>query len=93
MPWVQNLRGHAPIESKLLEVSKFISLFILREREHTWRGIERDRERESQASSMLLVEPDVGLDLTNCEIMTRAETESQTLNPLSHPGAPKIKKF
>ena len=38
------------------------------------------RERESQAGTMLSEEPDVGLKLTNCEIMTRAEIKSQALN-------------
>ena len=33
-------------------------------------------------------EPDVGLELTNDQIMTSAEVKSQRLNRLSHPGAP-----
>ena len=33
-------------------------------------------------------EPDLGLELTNCEIMTLAEIKSQMLNGLNHPGAP-----
>ena len=33
-------------------------------------------------------DPDSRLKPTNCEIMTRAETKSQMLNRLSHPGAP-----
>ena len=39
--------------------------------------------------SELSAEPDAGLELTNCEIMTRAETKSQTPNP----GAPSFKFF
>ena len=35
------------------------------------------------------VEPEVGLHPMNREIMTQAETESQTLNLLSHPGVPR----
>ena len=31
-------------------------------------------------------EPDAGLELMNCEIMTWAETKSQMLNQLSHAG-------
>ena len=31
---------------------------------------EREGERESQAGSTVSMEPDVGPDLTNCEIMT-----------------------
>ena len=33
-------------------------------------------------------EPDLGLELMNREILTRAEIESRTLYRLSHPGAP-----
>ena len=35
------------------------------------------------------VEPNVGLEPMNREIMTWAEMKSQTLNPLSHTGTPK----
>ena len=54
------------------------------------RGRERDRERERNLSRLhaVSVESNVGLDLTNYEIMTRAEIKSQMINPLSHPGAP-----
>ena len=47
-------------------------------------------EREGIPSRLPTVstEPDVGLDLTNCEIMTRAEIKSQMLNRLSHPDTP-----
>ena len=34
-------------------------------------------------------EPDLGLDLTNCEIRAQAETKSWRLNRLSHSGASK----
>ena len=37
---------------------------------------------------MLSVEPNSRLDPTNREIVTGAETKSQMLNPLSHPGTP-----
>ena len=33
-------------------------------------------------------EPDVGLDLTNRDIMTWTKIKSQTFNQLSHPGTP-----
>ena len=49
---------------------------------------ERERERESQTGSTLSSEPDMGLDLTNCEIMTWAKIQIWTLNWLSHPGTP-----
>ena len=48
-------------------------------------GAEREGEREYHAVG---TEPDAGLDLTNREIVTRAEIKSGTLNRLSHPGAP-----
>ena len=45
----------------------FLSLFILRETEHAQVGEgQKERERESQVCA----EPDVGLELTNREIMT-----------------------
>ena len=50
----------------------------------SWRGAEGEGERESQAAPP----SHVGLEPTNHEIMTRAETKSQTLNQLSHPVAP-----
>ena len=40
-----------------------------REREQE-QGRGRERERESQADSAVSTEPDVGLELTNCEIVT-----------------------
>ena len=33
-------------------------------------GVEREGHRGSKAGSVLTVEPDVGLELINCEIMT-----------------------
>ena len=49
---------------------------------------EGQRERETEDPSRLSAvstEPDVGLELTNCDIMTCAEVG---LSLLSHPGAP-----
>ena len=46
-------------------------------------GAGAEREGESQAVS---AEPDVGLKLMNCEIVT-STTVRRTLNRLSHPGA------
>ena len=57
-----------------------------RERE---RDRERDRDREREIPSRLhtaIPEPDVGLELTNRESVTWAQTESWTLHRLSHPG-------
>ena len=68
-------------------------LFILREREQG-RGRERERERGRERIPSRLhtlsAEPDVGLEVTNREIVTWAESKSQMLNRLSHPGAPKL---
>ena len=44
---------------------------------------QREKERESQAGSVPSA-PNAGLKLTNCEIVTWAESKSPTLNPLSH---------
>ena len=54
-----------------------------------WEG-RRDRERERIPSRLPAdsVEPDAGLELTKGGITTGAEIKSQTLNCLSHPGAP-----
>ena len=71
-------------------------LFMLRERECMSRErAEKDRERERIPSRLHAVstEPDAGLEPTNHKIMTRAEIKSQTLNQLSHPGAPKLVVF
>ena len=67
----------------------FQILFIYFEREREQKA-QRESERESQAASALSTEPNVGLEPTNCEIMTRAKTKSRMLNCLSHPGAPKV---
>ena len=60
-----------------------------RERERELRrGRERGRQRIKAGSRLrgISTEPDVGLELTNCEIMTRAEvghsTDSATQAPL-----------
>ena len=47
-----------------------------------WGEEQRDREREKTPSRLCTVstEPNVGLELKNCEIMTRGEIKSQTLN-------------
>ena len=57
--------------------------------------MQRERERESQADRLHTVsaEPEVGLELTNCEITSRAEIKSWALNRLSHPGAPPMNVF
>ena len=57
------------------------------ETECEWgKGRERGRHRIRSSLQALDTEPDVGLELMNCEIMTMRQ--SRTLNRLSHPGAP-----
>ena len=59
-----------------------VYLFILRKREEKERereqGRDREKERERIPTSLHAVsaEPDMGLDLTNCEIMTGTEIKS-----------------
>ena len=68
-----------------------VYLFWERERESVHvrgGGAEREGEREFQAGSTLSAVPSPGLDLTNDEIITRAEIKSQSLNQLSHAGTP-----
>ena len=57
------------------------------------RGSGRGRERIPGRLSTVSMELDVGLELTNHEIMTWAEIKSWMLNQLSHPGAPHIWPF
>ena len=65
-----------------------------RETEHTSRGgAEREGERIPNRLCVVSAEPYEGFDLTNHEIMTWAEIKSQTLNQLSHPGAPRFCNF
>ena len=64
-------------------------IYFERQREQR-RGRDREGKRESQAGSVLSVHSQIrGLNSRTDEVMTRAETKSQTLNRLSHPGAPK----
>ena len=49
-----------------------------------WVGEERIPSRPCAVSA----EPKTGLELENCEIMTRTQIKSETLNRVSHPGAP-----
>ena len=53
-------------------------------------GAEREIQSERIPNRLLAVrtEPDVGLDLRHCKIMTCTEIKSQKPNQLSHPGAP-----
>ena len=50
-------------------------------------------ERESLLAYFIYfgAEPDVGLELTNHEIMTQVKIQSWTLNQMSHPSTPSNK--
>ena len=73
--------------------SFFLSLFIYFEREER-ESISRGRaekeggERIPRRLHTTRVEPNVGLEFINCEIVTGAKIESRTLNRVSHPGTP-----
>ena len=54
------------------------------------RGRERGRGENPKQAPHVSAEPSLGPELTNCEIMTRAEIKSRTLKRLNHPGAPLI---
>ena len=75
-------------------------MFIYFERERdsiTWGGAQREGERERERIPSRLhavsAEPHAGLELTNCEIATRAEAKSRMLNQPSHPGALRVCAF
>ena len=74
--------------------SFFLSLFIYfeRDKDSMSRGqAEREGDRESQAGTALSAQsPMWGSNPWNHEFMTWAETKSQTLNQLSHRGAPNL---
>ena len=54
---------------------------------------ERGGERIPGRLRIVNSEPNSGLSLTNCEIVIRAEIKCWTLNRLSYPGAPKLKRL
>ena len=58
----------------------FFNLFILESQSKWGRGRERRRERIPSGFCTASTEPDVGLELSNHEIMTWAEMKSWTLN-------------
>ena len=52
-----------------------------------------ERERIPSRLCTVSMKPDVGLEPTNYEIMTRTKIKSWMLNRLSHPGAPASSPF
>lgn len=70
-------------EWRNISIYIYLKIFFIWERESR-----REGEKETEAYSMLSTEPGQGLDPQDPEIMTLVETKSQTLNGLSHLGAP-----
>ena len=63
----------------------------MREKEGISRGgTQREREGIPSRLCTVIPEPDSGLEPTNCEIMTCAETKRWTLDRLGPPGAPRF---
>ena len=56
-------------------------------------GAEKDRDRIPSRIHTVNAEPDVGLELTNGEIMTRAEIKSLDASPTEPPRRPKATEF
>ena len=76
--------GHTPF------FFKFIYLFWKRERARAGEGqTEREGERISSRFHTVSTEPNMGLELTNHELMTWAEIKNQMSNEVSNPGAPR----
>ena len=68
----------------------FLLFTFERERERESKGERqrrRVRERIPSRFHTISTESSAGLEPTNHEVTTRAETQSRTLNQLSHPGA------
>ena len=70
---------------QLLFLKRFI-YFTERKKEWWVRGL--GKERESEADSVLSIEPDAGLKLTAPRSPPEPKLKSQRLNQLSHTGAP-----
>ena len=77
----------ASLAQDLLYCYFFLSLFIYLESGWvSWEVAEKERERIPSMLHTASMEPDVGLKLTNREIITWAKVKSQTFNQMSHPG-------
>ena len=84
-----NWATHAPQDTSHLKQKK-LSLFILRVYASRVGTKKWERERIPSRLWDVSTELNVGLELTNHEIMTWAEIKSQRLNQLSHPGTPPL---
>ena len=90
---IKPLRGTwAPQPQEHIHTPPFFLIFIFERQRQSVNGggADRGRHRTKAGSRLRAVgkEPDVGLELTNREIMTRAEVRRSELNGLSPPGAP-----
>ena len=83
-----------PVNTAAVQLSPALSsgkrIYLFGERGEWGRGRERGRERFPGRLLTVGAEPEAGLSLLNQEVTTRAGTKGQTLNQLSHPGAPRI---
>ena len=85
--WVKDIRRRCFLKM-------FIYLFQERERERgNMHRKGRERERIPTRVHAVSAEPDVGLNPTNCEIMTWVKIKSWEFNKLSHPGSSKEGTF
>ena len=76
------------------KVNSFFNIYYFEREYKQGRGAERERERENpKQDPHRQAESNMGLEITNCEIMTWAEIENQMLNWLSHPGSLKRELF
>ena len=66
-------------------------MYFERERQSTQAGEKQgQKERIPSRFRTVSAEPDMGLELTNHEIMNRELSRRQMPNGLSHPGAPSM---
>ena len=65
----------------------------MRKRESTSWAEEKEKNRIPSRFHAISTEPDVELELMNCEIAMRAQIMSQMLNQLCHAGAPRFHKL
>ena len=82
------------LETCIFKKNLFLGLFIYFEREKERASMSRGRETEKRERipsrfHTVSAEPDMGLNTTNCAIITWAKMKSQMLNCLGHSGVPR----
>ena len=86
---LDDMKWYQELGMKWLSVTLFkVYVFIFERGRASGGGAGKEGERIPSRLRAASADPDVGLELTDCEIMTWAK--SQTLSGLSHPGAPKL---